>query len=67
MIMNANVISAIFRRNFYSYFSNPTSYVFICVYVALSTFAAFWPNDFFNAHLANTEQLNRYLPYILLV
>lgn len=65
--MNFNVVSAIFRRNFYSYFANPTGYVFICVYVLLSSFAAFWPNDFFSSNLANLDQLNRYLPYIMLV
>ncbi|HEY4312028.1 MAG TPA: Gldg family protein [Pirellulales bacterium] len=65
--MNANVISAIFRRNFFSYFANPTGYVFICVYVLLSSFAAFWPNEFFNSNLANLDQLNKYLPFILLV
>jgi len=65
--MNANVIRAIFRRNFVSYFSNPTGYVFICVFVLLSSFAAFWPPDFFNANLANLNELNKYLPYIMLV
>ncbi|HVA46041.1 MAG TPA: Gldg family protein [Pirellulales bacterium] len=65
--MNFNVVSAIFRRNFNSYFANPTGYVFICVYVLLSSFAAFWPNDFFSSNLANLDQLNRYLPYIMLV
>ena len=33
--MNFNVIKAIFKRNFVSYFSNPTGYVFICVFVVL--------------------------------
>src|SRR5262245_31399307 len=65
--MNFHVISAIFKRNFIAYFSNPTGYVFICVFVLLSSFAAFWPNEFFNANLANLDQLNKYLPYILLV
>src|SRR3954465_7152748 len=65
--MNASVIAAIFRRNFVSYFSNPTGYVFICVFVLLGSFAAFWPDEFFNTNLANLDQLNRYLPYIMLV
>ena len=55
--MNANVIRAIFKRNFVSYFSNPTGYVFICVFVLLSSFGAFWPNEFFNANLANLDQV----------
>lgn len=66
-LVNPHVIRAIFRRNFVSYFSNPTGYVFICVFVLLSGFAAFWPNEFFNANLANLNQLNTYLPYIMLV
>ena len=65
--MNLHVIRAIFRRNFVSYFANPTGYVFICVFVLLGSFAAFWPDEFFNANLANLDQLNRWFPYIMLV
>lgn len=65
--MNFSVLFAIFRRNFVSYFLNPTGYVFICVFVLLSSLAAFWPNEFFTANLANLDQLNRYFPLIMLI
>ena len=65
--MNGHVVRAIFKRNFVSYFSSPTGYVFICVFVLLSALAAFWPNEFFNANLANLNQLNIYLPHIMLI
>lgn len=65
--MNFTVIKAIFKRDFISYFSNPTGYVFICVFVMLSALAAFWPPEFFNNNLANLDQLSRWMPFILLV
>jgi len=65
--MKWHVLDAVFKRNFVAYFSNPTGYVFICVFVLLGSLAAFWPPEFFNANLANLDQLNRYLPTILLV
>jgi ABC-2 type transport system permease protein len=65
--MNTNVLFAVFKRNFVSYLANPTGYVFICVFVLLSSFAAFWPNEFFNANLANLDQLNATFPLIMLV
>lgn len=65
--MKWHVLDAVFKRNFVAYFSNPTGYVFICVFVLLGSLAAFWPPEFFNANLANLDQLNRYLPFILLV
>ncbi len=58
---------AVLKRNFVGYFSNPTGYVFLCLFVLLTSLAAFWPHDFFNSNLANLGQLNKFLPYIMLV
>lgn len=65
--MNTKVLSAVFKRNFVSYFSSPTGYLFICMFVLLSAIAAFWPNEFFNTNLANLDQLNLWFPFIMLV
>jgi ABC-2 type transport system permease protein len=58
---------AVLKRNFVGYFSNPTGYVFLCLFVLLTSFAAFWPHEFFTANLANLDQLNHVLPLIMLV
>ncbi|MCH7727721.1 MAG: Gldg family protein, partial [Planctomycetes bacterium] len=58
---------AVLKRNFVGYFSNPTGYVFLCLFVLLTTGFAFLSHEFFNANMANLDQLNKYLPYILLV
>jgi ABC-2 type transport system permease protein len=58
---------AVMKRNFIGYFSNPTGYVFLCLFVLLTSFAAFWPHEFFTTNLANFDQLNKFLPYIMLV
>ena len=65
--MNPTVLLAIFRRDFVSYFSNPTGYVFICVFVMLTSLATFWPDEFFSNNLANLDQLSHWMPFILLV
>lgn len=65
--MNPNVLKSIFKRDFVSYFSSPTGYVFICVFVVLSALATFWPPEFFSSNLANLDQLSRWLPFIMLV
>ena len=58
---------AVMKRNFIGYFSNPTGYVFLCLFVLLTSFAAFWPHEFFTTNLANFDQLNKYLPFIMLI
>ena len=58
---------AVLKRNFFAYFSNPTGYVFLCLFVLLTSLAAFWPHDFFQSNLATLDQLNLYLPPIMLV
>ncbi len=56
--MNISVPLAVFKRNFVSYFANPTGYLFICVFVLMCAASAFWPPDFFNNNLANLDQLS---------
>jgi ABC-2 type transport system permease protein len=57
---------AVLKRNFLGYFSNPTGYVFLCLFVLLTSMAAFWPNEFFASNLATLNQLNRWFPFIML-
>lgn len=58
---------AVMKRNFIAYFTNPTGYVFLCLFVLLTSLAAFWTESFFNSNLANLDQLNLYIPSILLL
>jgi ABC-2 type transport system permease protein len=58
---------AVTKRNFIGYFSNPTGYVFLCIFVILTTSVAFLMPQFFASNLANLDQLNYWLPAIMLV
>lgn len=64
--MNINAVLAVFKRNLSAYFGSPAGYVFICAFLLAGGLAAFWPQEFFNANLANLNQLNEFLPHILL-
>ncbi len=58
---------AVLKRNFVGYFSNPTGYLFILLFVAICSFCAFYPNDFFNDNLATLHQLNIRFAWIMLI
>ncbi len=58
---------AVLKRNFFGYFSSPTGYVFILLFVGLCSVAAFFPYDFFNDNLASLHELNRWFALIMLV
>lgn len=65
MSLRPHVILAVFKRNFFSYFSSVIGYLFVVAFVGLMAFRAFTP-EFFADNQATLDQLNGWFSLILL-
>lgn len=64
-MLRSHVIRAVFRRNFWSYFSGVIGYLFIVAFVLIGAVLAF-REEFFTDNVANLDKLNDFFPQLLL-
>lgn len=65
--MNKNVVLAVAKRDLRSWFGNPTNYVFILLFVAVSAAFMMWSAKFFANNLANLDTWTEWFPVIAVV
>ena len=65
--MNKHVVLAVAKRDLRSWFGNPTNYVFIMLFVAVSAGFMMWSPRFFLNNLANLDTWSEWFPTIAVV
>ncbi len=65
--LDTQVVGAIARKDMKTALGNPTGYVFLTLFVALTAAAAFLQDAFFSRNLADLALLNRSMPEILVL
>jgi len=65
--MNKNIVLAVCKRDLRSWFGNPTGYVFILLFVAVSAAVMMWSSQFFANNLANLDTWNVQFPWLALI
>jgi ABC-type transport system involved in multi-copper enzyme maturation permease subunit len=60
------VVGAVLRKELRNYLSNPTSYVFVTLFIAATAAAAFVQAEFFTRNLADLALLSEFMPVILM-
>ena len=60
-------VATIFRRELSTYFSTPLAYVFIVIFLGLSSSMAFFAGAFFSRNQADLTSLFTFLPWLFLI